>query len=414
MKVQRTLGALVVMATFACSRGPAAPTRGSVSAEAEAEASRLSSLPKPRFPSTASLHERKGAGRIVYLGFDLEPRGALAPGELAELRHYFKVEAPLSADYAVSVELRAPGSAKALTADAHRPISGKAPTTAWVAGDVWMDVHKLRLPKDLAAPTAEVWVGLVDKGERMTVSAPPGGSDGNDYVRAATVAIDASRVAIDDGLPIVTLPRATSTITADGVLDEPAWASAPILTFSDTMGREVPQRSPTKLKLLWDDQNLYVAFDSVDRDITCPYTKRDDPIYDHETVELFIMPGVIAPGLGPYVELQASPKGIIFDAAFTARRQGMDKTFDAGQVVGTVVRGSLNGPEADEGWVSEWVVPWRGIRYASGAPKVGDEWRLNAFRIDKSNGDGEYTAWSPPRVGDFHAVDKFGRMRFGR
>lgn len=374
----------------------------------------MTTAPSPRHPSTATLHERRGAGRIAYLGFDIEPRDALAPGGNAEIKHYFRAEAPVLADYAVAVELRAPGATSAVAADAHRPVAGKAPTSAWKAGDVWVDVHRLRIPRDLAVPAVEVVVALVDAGERMTVEAPTGRTDGRDYVRAATVAVDVTQAVIDDGLPVVTIPRATSTITADGSLDEPAWAAAPILTFADTMGREVPNRSPTKLRLLWDETNLYVGFDSVDRDITCPFTKRDDPIYDHETVELFIMPEVIAPGLGPYVELQASPKGIIFDAAFTARRQGMDKSFDAAQTVGTKIRGTLNEPAPDEGWTSEWIVPWSKVRYLSRPPKVGDQWRMNAFRIDKSNGDGEFTAWSPPRVGDFHAVDRFGRMRFGK
>lgn len=398
---------------LSCSRGSGPSTGASKLAEG-AESLRLSARPQPRFPSSAKLYERRGAGRVAYLGFDLQPPGPLVPGEVAEVRHYFQAEAPLLADYAVAVELRAPGSAAALASDAHRPVGGKAPTSAWKAGDIWADVHKLRVPRDLKVPVAELMVALVNGGERMTVEAAAGRSDGNDFVRAATVSVDASQAVIDDGLPVVTIPRATSTITADGVLGEAAWATAPILTFSDTMGRDVPTRSPTQLKLLWDDTNLYVGFESVDRDITCPYVKRDDPIYDHETVEVFMMPGVIAPGLGPYVELQASPKGIIFDAAFTARRQGMDKSFDAGQTVGTTVRGTLNAPTPDEGWTSEWIVPWSKVRYVARPPKVGDEWRMNAFRIDKSNGEGEYTAWSPPRVGDFHAVDKFGRMRFGK
>ncbi len=49
--------------------------------------------------------------------------------------------------------------------------------------------------------------------------------------------------------------------------------------------------------------------------------------------------------------------------------------------------------------------------------KRHDEWRMNAYRIEKHNEGGklkgEFTAWSPPKVGDFHNVVRFGRMKFG-
>ena len=47
-------------------------------------------------------------------------------------------------------------------------------------------------------------------------------------------------------------------------------------------------------------------------------------------------------------------------------------------------------------------------------PKVGTEWRVNFFRMDMPNGRPQSgTGWSPPMVGDFHALDKFGVLVFG-
>ncbi len=262
----------------------------------------------------------------------------------------------------------------------------------------------------------ELYVGLAAQDQRLTVEAAPGKSDGQDRIRAGRLVLDAG--AQRDELPTVRVPKTGAEIKPDGILDEDAWDEAPVLTFSDTMDRDIPTRFPTKLRLLYDEENLYVAFESVDHDITCPYEKRDDPIYDHETVELFLMPKVSAPETGPYVELQASPKGIIFDASFTGRRRGMDRSFDAAQVVGTRLDGTLNdSSDRDRGWVSEWVVPWKSLRFVEAAPKAGEEWRMNAFRIEKhrEGGElkGEYTAWSPPRVGDFHNIKRFGRLIFG-
>lgn len=378
-------------------------------------AQRLTSRPRPAQASGARLLEREGVGAARYLGFDANPAGPYKPGDAVELTHYFEVEQPFRGDYQVFVHGETAGGERVLTGD-HPPVLGRAPTHRWATGQIWADPHRVRIPKDAAGAAIELFVGLSAQEQRLTVEAFPGKSDGQDRIRAGRLPLDAG--AQKDELPTVRVPRTRATIAPDGVLDEPAWDEAPVLTFSDTMGRDVPTRFPTKLRLLWDDQNLYVAFDSVDHDISCPYERRDDPIYDHETVELFLMPKVKAPETGPYVELQASPKGVIFDASFTGRRRGMDKSFDAAQVVGTRLDGTLNEHgDQDRGWVSEWVVPWKSLRFVEAAPVEGEEWRMNAFRIEKHRvgGElkGEYTAWSPPRVGDFHNIERFGRLVFG-
>ena len=46
-------------------------------------------------------------------------------------------------------------------------------------------------------------------------------------------------------------------------------------------------------------------------------------------------------------------------------------------------------------------------------PKLGDSWKLNLFRLDAPEGKPQMAAaWSPPLVGDFHALDKFGEIVF--
>ncbi len=401
----RPVWSLLFFAFWSCKKAPDANSP-------ELEPFRVAQ-PKPHFASEATFKERSGSGEIAYLGLDAAP---LSPkrGEVVELTHYFAVRSTPTGDYDIFVHGDVPGEGgRVLVAD-HAPLFGKLPMRAWKVGDIWADRHRVKIPDDAAASHLELYVGIFKNEARWTVQAAPGAQDGQNRLRAATLKLDGPAPA--DDLPVATLKPAGGAIIADGVLDEAGWANAEVLTFADSMGRGVPLRFPTRLRLLWDETNLYVGFEATDGDITERYGKRDDPIYEHETVELFLMPHAIAPALGPYVELQASPGGIIFDASFDGRRQGMNVAYDAGQTVGTRIDGTLNDPAADRGWVSEWVVPWRNIRGVSAPPKVGDEWRLNAFRIEKfregGQQQGEYSAWSPPRVGDFHNVARFGRLRF--
>ena len=369
--------------------------------------------PTPAIPMTVRLFERSGSGRIVYRGLDIEPPVA-ERGERVTLTHYFSVERAPRGDADVFVHGELSDGRRVLVAD-HAPLFGRLPISRWRAGESWADPHHLRIPADVPASHLWLYVGLFHGPVRWTVEASPGRQDGRNRIRAARLSLTGP--VPDDDLPAVHVPRTKGPVLADGRLDEPAWDAAPILSFSDTLGRDRPIRYPTKLRLLYDDTHLFVAFEATDVDITERYAKRDDPIYEHETVELFLMPNVAAPGLGPYVELQASPGGVIFDASFTGPRQGMNKAYHAGQTIGTNVIGTLNTEDRDERWVSEWAVPFDRIRGVTHTPRPGDEWRMNAFRIEKyrevDKTRGEYSAWSPPRVDDFHHVSRFGRMTFG-
>lgn len=222
---------------------------------------------------------------------------------------------------------------------------------------------------------------------------------------------------IDRGEPPVAqarIPRWPGALPeVDGRLTEPQWDRVPALTLEQSLGGAAPEDRQTRLRLAWTEEALIVGFEATDPDVTEKYRRRDDPIYDHEAVELFLMPGVFGWLTGPYAELQASPTGIVFDASFTGPRRGMRVDYAGPQSVASSVDGSLDDPDPDRGWTSEWVVPWEGLAWVERPPRAGERWRANAFRIDRSRGRPDsYQAWSPPRVGDFHRVERFGWLRF--
>lgn len=350
--------------------------------------------------------ERGGPGRLRYLGFS-SPNEAQA-GQAITLEHHLLVEHRFASDAQIFVHGDGAGGVRWALSD-HHPNGTRL--SALRSGTELVDRHSVVISAQ-AEGTLQLFFGLFDREGRMTLEAPMGRNDGRDRLVLSSVQVRSKT------LPRTIVRRRTSPIAVDGKLDEPAWNDAEVLSLSDSMGRTGSPRFPTKLRILYDEANLYVGFEAEDIDISERYQKRDDPIYEHEAVELFLMPGVKAPQTGPYVELQASPTGVLFDASFSGPRQNMNRAYNATQTVGTQRIGSLNDPsDRDQRWVSEWKVPYNGIRGVSKPPQVGEEWRMNAFRIEKYR-DGakqhsEYTAWSPPQVGDFHAVHKFGRMVFG-
>ena len=206
--------------------------------------------------------------------------------------------------------------------------------------------------------------------------------------------------------------RASGAIAIDGVLAEAAWDRAekagPLVRSLD--GK--PATASTVARLLWDDDHLYLAFVSEDPDIATPFFKDDEPLYTSNVVEIFLNP---SGDLARYDEIELAPSNALFDASFTGRRQGMDLAWSSHARHAVHLDGTLNDSrDRDRGWTAELAIPFASL---TGMPKPrperGDKWRFNLYRLRQSPGQpGEGQAYSPPMVGDFHAVDRFATLRF--
>jgi hypothetical protein len=218
-------------------------------------------------------------------------------------------------------------------------------------------------------------------------------------------------------LPTASAARvhAGEAMTVDGKLDEPVWSRATSTDWwvaPDGKGGPAPR---TRARFAWDDQYLYVGVESEDTDVWTTFTDRDSNTWEQEVIETFIDADGDAKD---YLELQVTPANVLFDARFThhrsdlaeARKWNMEGWKTAVQVDGTLNQRD----DQDKGWTVEMAIP---VAQVPGAPhnpiRAGDDWRLNLFRWDLPKGEHQQAAaFSPPIVGDFHALDRFGRVRF--
>jgi len=212
-----------------------------------------------------------------------------------------------------------------------------------------------------------------------------------------------------DGVDLV-VPRRTTSIKIDGVLNEQAWQDAARTGFLMRSDGKEPARQRTEARLTWDNKNLYLAFECEDEDIFSSYTRRDEPLYMQEVVEVFFDPDG---DRGDYLEFEVSPAGVMFDASFSARRKGMKLSFNPSVQVAVKVDGTLNvRDDQDQGWTVELGLPFSQMTgRGSFPPKKDDQWRFNIFRIDKTGQSGEASSFKPTR-GDFHDLNAFGTLRF--
>jgi hypothetical protein len=208
-------------------------------------------------------------------------------------------------------------------------------------------------------------------------------------------------------LPHLRVARASHPFALD---DENAWDVLDAITplyLADGSGPAIQQ---TRVRVCFDERALYVRFDCDDRDIWGTYTKRDEPIYDEEVVEVFVAAGEAAPI--QYFEFQVSPNEVLFDAtiynpASTREHLKWDATW---QCPG--LRWMAQRDDAKNCWWGAFAIPWASITADGKIPSVC---RANFYRIERPrDAETEYSCWSPTLTdpADFHKPARFGFLEF--
>ncbi|MSP60544.1 MAG: hypothetical protein EXR72_09435 [Myxococcales bacterium] len=361
-----------------------------------------------KFPVNADLE-----GKVVYLGMDVDT-DVVIPGKAFTLTHYWQVKEPIAEDWRLFIHLEAPGNKAAhLNAD-HVPLNGKYPIHSWKKGDIIRDAHRVSVQGTWKSPTVEIYAGLWKGPLRLKVTSGP--KDGENRVMCGKLPVSVSNAPPPPAKKLVARKVKAGSIKLDGKLDDAAWKDAVTTgAFVKTMdgGRA---DSATQARVVWDEKFLYVGFEIEDHDIWTTLSARDDKLWSQEAVEVFID----ADGDGKtYIELQANPKGAIFDSYLAEYRKNQND-FDAGMKVAVSVDGTIEKrDDQDKSWTVEMQIPIEAARgkekeMKGVPPVVGTTWKVNFFRMDMPAGKPQQgTSWSPPLVGDFHKLDKFGQLVFG-
>lgn len=225
--------------------------------------------------------------------------------------------------------------------------------------------------------------------------------------------------------------RAPTPITIDGKLTDPAWAAAPWSDeFADIECDKRPKpRHRTRMKMLWDDEALYIAAELEEPHVWATLTAHDSVIFHDPDFEVFLDPD------GDnhlYAELELNARNTTWDLLLTKPYKDHGHAINAWEVTGLKtavhVDGTLNDPrDTDRGWTLEIRWPWAGLRELTAVPvppKDGHQWRVNFSRVEwdtevvggkyvKVKGRPEHNwVWSPQGVVDMHRPERWGYLQF--
>ncbi len=196
--------------------------------------------------------------------------------------------------------------------------------------------------------------------------------------------------------------RTPSAITIDGILNETAWQNAQ--AAADFIQRDPDEGKPaserTEVRVLYDDEALYVGFWSYDVDpagIVARLTRRDDEIEsDHASIRI----DSYHDNQTGY-EFTFNAAGVKTDVLQYDDAAKEDASWDPVWQVETMI--------GSDGWFAEIKIPFRILRYQSGeTDSAGQTWGVNFFRYISRKQESQMWAFIPKNESGI--ISRYGHL----
>ena len=227
----------------------------------------------------------------------------------------------------------------------------------------------------------------------------------------------------------------------DGDLNKPFWQTGEWTDdFHDIEGDSLPRpRKYTRVKVLWDDEAIYVGAELKDDTIWATVQNRDELIYIDNDFEVFLAP---QDSSHRYFELEMNALNSVWDLLMEKPQRDCVRRIIGWDIKGlesaVKIDGVINDPSADNrGWSLELKIPWFSLRECGldecypthWAPDVGEIWRMNFSRVEWEVDivDNKYVkrcgengqplpennwVWAPTGVIDIHMPEMWGYLLF--
>jgi hypothetical protein len=221
--------------------------------------------------------------------------------------------------------------------------------------------------------------------------------------------------------PLMTLVAKYSStpIKLDGQLDDPAWQNACVyqLGLSEAqIEKEEILQAPGEIRLLWDDQYLYIGATFCDDDIVAEGKNDQDHHYKlGDLCEVFLK----SDSFTWYWELYGTPLGKKTSFWFPGRgRLGLPsmKDYRCGLMVAARVHGTLNDwRDKDEYWSVELAMPIKDLIALGGTFGPESDWRILIARYNYSRyldcQGPQYSMVPQLSAVNYHLIDEYARLK---
>lgn len=230
------------------------------------------------------------------------------------------------------------------------------------------------------------------------------------------------------------IPQANEPLVIDGKEDESSWAKAQFSEdFIDIEGHKIPDQK-TRLKMLWDEEFLYVYAVLEEEHIWATLKNRDTIIFYNNDFEVFISPSNSNHNYGE-IEINAfgTVWDLLLDRPYNTKGNPIFNWNIHNLKSAVHIEGTLNNPnDTDEYWSVEMAIPMNALTELKRSPKgqvqIGEQWRINFSRVQWQHDliDGRYYrkkenekflrednwVWSTQGVINMHLPEHWGYIEF--
>ena len=208
-----------------------------------------------------------------------------------------------------------------------------------------------------------------------------------------------------DDLPTAYALLLKEGVGAEGFPERDWWERAPAIRFEhDWRGEQTDSQRATEVRLLWNQQTLYLRFFARYRELhVFPDARADgwrDELWVRDVAEAFLQPDT--GNARVYKELEVSPNGFWIDLDIApGEKEEMRSGLHRHVVQDT----------AERTWTAELAVPMKSLAPAFDRKQ---RWRANFFRVEGKLEPRFYSAWSPTYTAapNFHVPEAFGHLEF--
>ena len=220
--------------------------------------------------------------------------------------------------------------------------------------------------------------------------------------------------------------KVSEPMTIDGKANEACWARASMVSLDHFYDIEKPNDDQAStMKMLWDDEHIYVLFEAKDKFIAAKETVRDGIPYLDDCAEVFFVPvpEPIPMHFAFEVNLLKTPNDIVvMNHQYKEAPVVVVKSYNPDYEVGVQISGTMNdNSDVDEGWSMEWAIPLKAFHMNWIIPPIeeGVQWRFMAVRKDRNDLDSERATMATcfPLINGSrtcHRPESFGLMEFCR
>jgi hypothetical protein len=223
----------------------------------------------------------------------------------------------------------------------------------------------------------------------------------------------------------------------DGQLDDTSWRAANWSdAFQDIRGGDFPTPDQlTQMKMLWDENFLYIGVKLYENHIWATYLERESVIFQENDIEIFIDPNGDTHN---YYEIEINALGTLWDLLMTKPYKNGGRPINGWNIndfeYAIHLDGTINDPgDEDNFWSIEMAIPWKSLSQSGPnfkPPVDGEQWRINFSRVQWQiiAEDGGYSkkinpqsgkhfpednwVWSPIGVVNMHIPERWGYVQF--